>query len=271
MTTPQTPTQTPRTDEEFNFVIALQVATARVNESVLFRQFIDGTPLSNDIAVWMAQAYIEGADFARTLERELSEAKAQLRHHQEVTGAICLPTDVPISYAELKVQLAAVTKERDGYKVEYESRAIWIAQMNAILGYNNEDGFHSEPAPHAIAKNLVSERDTLAAEVDRWRTRAESFEAGWADTTDKYTSAINAAHPVKTDNHALYLVAIAMVNNRRGKYELVNIVNWLLSENAELRKVGDEINKICNGKFLSAEEHAIRAAWDKLTQENKTL
>ena len=44
--------------------------------------------------------------------------------------------------------------ECEAYKVEYESRAIWIAEMNKLLGYDNSDGFHSTPCPFEIAKAL---------------------------------------------------------------------------------------------------------------------
>lgn len=61
-------------------------------------------------------------------------------------------------------------RERDAYKVEYESRAIWIERMNQILGYDNSDGFHPKPDPHQIAKTLVYDRDSLrarAAELEK--------------------------------------------------------------------------------------------------------
>ena len=68
---------TPRTDAQYGFVTALIAAKERVEDSSLYKRFIDGTPLSNDIAVWIAQAYCEGADFARQLERELAEVTKQ--------------------------------------------------------------------------------------------------------------------------------------------------------------------------------------------------
>ena len=37
-----------------DYVSLLSEAQKRVRASVLFKRFIDGTPLSNDIAVWMA-------------------------------------------------------------------------------------------------------------------------------------------------------------------------------------------------------------------------
>ena len=68
---------TPRTDAQYGFVTALRVAKERVEASPLYERFIDGTPLSNDIAAWIAQTYCEGAEFARQLERELAEAREQ--------------------------------------------------------------------------------------------------------------------------------------------------------------------------------------------------
>lgn len=52
-----------------------------------------------------------------------------------------------------------VESERDALKVEYESRALWIERMNKILGYDNSDGFHSEPDPHTLAEQLIAQRD----------------------------------------------------------------------------------------------------------------
>jgi len=56
--------------------------------------------------------------------------------------------------------------ERDALRIEYEIRAEWIARMNAILGYDNTDGFHSEPDPFAIAAELKR----LAEIGKRWET-----------------------------------------------------------------------------------------------------
>jgi len=59
--------------------------------------------------------------------------------------------------------IAVLRKERDALKVEYDSRAAWIAEMNAILGYDNSDGFHSEPDPFQIAATLRRQRDEAIA------------------------------------------------------------------------------------------------------------
>lgn len=39
-------------------------------------------------------------------------------------------------------------------EIEISSRGEWIQKMNTILGYDNSDGFHSEPCPHDIAREL---------------------------------------------------------------------------------------------------------------------
>lgn len=73
-----TATATPRTDAKFDILHMLKAAGALVKSSPLYGRFIDGTPLENDIAVWLANSQREAADFARTLERELAEAKAEV-------------------------------------------------------------------------------------------------------------------------------------------------------------------------------------------------
>ena len=79
---------TPRTDAQYGFVTALRVAKERVEASPLYERFIDGTPLSNDIAAWIAQTYCEGAEFARQLERELAEAREQRDRLAEAAKAV---------------------------------------------------------------------------------------------------------------------------------------------------------------------------------------
>lgn len=39
-------------------------------------------------------------------------------------------------------------------EIEIANRGVWIQKMNTILGYDNSDGFHSEPCPHDIAREL---------------------------------------------------------------------------------------------------------------------
>lgn len=50
---------------------------------------------------------------------------------------------------------------------------------------------------------------------------------------------IEAAHPMKTGRHDLYKEAMRLVGEREAKYDLVNLVNWLLAENASLQRKVD--------------------------------
>jgi len=78
-------------------------------------------------------------------------------------------TQLRASLLAAEQKVGELEKERDALKVEYESRALWIEKMNKILGYDNSDGFHSQPDPHEIAARLRAsiveaqrERDELA-------------------------------------------------------------------------------------------------------------
>lgn len=58
---------------------------------------------------------------------------------------------------------------------EIKMRADWIAEMNAILGYDNSDGFHSEPDPFEIARALVNAKKPFW-----WMPRrTDPTHAGW--------------------------------------------------------------------------------------------
>ena len=54
-------------------------------------------------------------------------------------------------------------------------------------------------------------------------------EQEWADRPDEWTAQIKAAHPMNTGKHEIYATAMKMVGNRRGKFALVALVNWLLA------------------------------------------
>jgi len=54
----------------------------------------------------------------------------------------------------------------------------------------------------------------------------------WKDRPDEWTDAILAAHPVNStdpERHNRFALAMKMVGNRHGKYELVGLVHWLLT------------------------------------------
>lgn len=73
---------------------------------------------------------------------------------------------------------------------------------------------------------LAVQRDALAEEAV---LRDKVSREAWGDQSDEHTPAIRAAHPTKTKDFATYEIALAMVGKRHGKYELVDLTNWLLS------------------------------------------
>ena len=84
-------------------------------------------------------------------------------------------------------------------------------------------------------EQLVKERDDALAEIAR---RDAVATARWHDQTDEHSEAISAAHPTYTKRFEAYDRALAMIGNRHGKYELVNLANWLLAraETAEAQR-----------------------------------
>jgi hypothetical protein len=146
------------------------------------------------------QAMLEGGDVANGLLQEersrlTSELEAaKLRHEvtaeelkdrtnahaitfQELESAkVAMGKDRSEMYAAglgLTKELEAAKREREMFKIENESRVIWIEKMSKILGHDNSDGFHSDPCPHTIAERLVSQRDALAAKVRELRESLE--------------------------------------------------------------------------------------------------
>ena len=65
-------------------------------------------------------------------------------------------------------------------------------------------------------------RDALALQ------RGQSADDAWTDTKDEWSSAIRAAHPIESDSHEEYAIAMRMVSSRYSKGELVSLINWLL-------------------------------------------
>jgi len=63
--------------------------------------------------------------------------------------------------------------ERDALRGEYESRALWIAKMLQILDCENKDGFHCRD-PHAVAQELMAERDQRRAEGEHIKAWANA-------------------------------------------------------------------------------------------------
>lgn len=76
----------------------------------------------------------------------------------------------------------------------------------------------------------------------RKKSIGEDVVTDWKDTEDDLTEEINAAHPEHTGDHDLYSEAMRLVGNRHSKYALVELVNYLLSEN-KIAKVGGKVDE----------------------------
>ena len=106
------------------------------------------------------------------------------------------------------------------------------------------------------------EMSEAAGIVDMWRDHAKAAEAratraeeeiarrdavakaSWGDQKDQHTDAILAAHPTYTKDFETYEAALAMVGTRHGKYELVNLVNWLLARATRAEGLLEEAGEV---------------------------
>lgn len=85
-----------------------------------------------------------------------------------------------------------------------------------------------------LEAQVARERHVFLTRLEDLKNTASEILAGlsaeWSeeDREDQHTKAIEAAHPLKTGDHRRYARALQMVGNRRGKYALVDLVNWLL-------------------------------------------
>jgi len=99
--------------------------------------------------------------------------------------------------------------------------------------FKNYEAFFRAFRPETVL-SLLSRLSAAEAEIAR---RDAVSKASWGDQKDEHTDAIHAAHPTRTKDFETYDTALAMIGTRHGKYELVNLVNWLLvrAKTAEAR------------------------------------
>lgn len=97
-------------------------------------------------------------------------------------------------------------------------------------------------------KELLSEAREAADALDfllseNAALRAKGDPANWNDKEDQWSQDIVAAHPVNSTDplrHKHFETALEMVGNRRGKYELVGLVQWLLTRANQAERQRDE-------------------------------
>lgn len=130
------------------------------------------------------------------------------------------------------------------------------------LSWNTKEGVRQAPgfrkaASDAVADSLAKADQIMGleeaaltasqAEVERLTNeiarRDAVAKASWGDQKDQHTDAIRAAHPTYTKDFETYEAALAMVGTRHGKYELVNMANWLLARATRAEGLLEEAEK----------------------------
>ena len=176
----------PSVQPSYLTVELLNRAKAIVNNSVLYRRFIDGTPLENDIAVWMA-------DFAGAMRHEHTEhVKEFLNELYAVMVDPCAEGTIAVD--EMKRQLlAAAIRDRDAVEArrpaepDKEQRAVslWVTHpfdvedpacvcCGTSLYLRDECEWDDDPDYNLCVEcaiTLLKQPTSQSAEPDGWRDR----------------------------------------------------------------------------------------------------
>lgn len=115
--------------------------------------FTHSVPQDSNWTIWRSVGPLPEVDNG---EKRISELESENQNHAE-------------HRLVYEARIRELEKERDALRVEYESRAEWIKAMNGILGYSNDDGFHSTPDPFEIAKTMMERVKELEGECREQR------------------------------------------------------------------------------------------------------
>lgn len=87
----------------------------------------------------------------------------------------------------------------------------------------------------------------------------------WEDNNDKYSDDIAEVHPATCENpdHETYEKAVQMVSNRHSKYELVDLVNWLLVKDKP--EVTEEMIEAGAEELFAQDPFGQIAIWENLS------
>lgn len=109
--------------------------------------------------------------------------------------------------------------------------------------------------PSGEVERLKGELEEARAEIAQ---RDAVAKAAWGDQRDEHSDAIDAAHPCETKDFASFDTALTMVGKRRGKYELVGLVNWLLvraqSSEAQVSDLLALVGRMCGALEEAGDE-----------------
>lgn len=100
---------------------------------------------------------------------------------------------------------------------------------------NRHLAMSAEEAMRPVCFNTGCKGEEFIRLRDELERRERVAWESWGNQEDEHTPAIEAAHPVNSGDYETFSKALSMVGTRRGKYELVGLVNWLLAraESAE--------------------------------------
>lgn len=121
-----------------------------------------------------------------------------------------------------------------------------------------------QPADLLSLIQYVRERD---AEIAR---RDAVAVAAWGDQRDEFSDEIDEAHPVNSKDHGTFALAMNMISTRRGKYELVGLINWLLrarsTRDAYIRELKGALTDLADAVFgrTAGDEPNVYADYEKL-------
>jgi hypothetical protein len=182
--------------------------------------------------------------------------------------------------AELKRVAEAATPGPWAYELDDEGCSMgWIVspceRIVKILGDSAQQATNATYIATFDPPTVLGLLSRLSAAEGEIARRDAVAQASWGDQKDEHTEAIRAAHPIRTDDFETYDTAMAMIGTRHGKYELVNLVNWLLvrAKTAEAVAASHPDSADVSyyaGKFREAEarvgvlEEALRALVDAI-------
>ena len=134
--------------------------------------------------------------------------------------------------ADDEIEAILIFLEAVGTRQLPETLGMYVApQGRLIVPTQSQPGDFEAPTPGDLARIIRQQR----AELEGLRTEIRAFKFDVSETTKpaetkQFYKEINAAHPSNTGRHDLYRQAMELVSERHAKFELVRLVNWLLTQ-----------------------------------------
>lgn len=142
-------------------------------------------------------------------------------------------------HKKARASLATLLSALTASQAEVERLGRERDEALALIGSDGAD------VAYQFGRAQAAEARATRAEEEIARRDAVA-KASWGDQKDQHTDAIRAAHPTYTKDFETYEAALAMVGTRHGKYELVNLVNWLLARATRAEGLLAEAGEVSN-------------------------